>query len=71
MAFLNPNTVPFKFSRINHRTLALTDGCNKCCELNTALDIMNRFKCSREIMTDRKKGLLQSVSSNNRLYFNL
>ena len=28
------NTVPFKFSRINHRPLVIIDICNKCCEIN-------------------------------------
>ena len=28
-------TVPSKFSQINHRSLAIMDGCNKCCETNT------------------------------------
>ena len=27
--------IPFKFSRINHRPLAIMDGCSKCCEINT------------------------------------
>ena len=29
------NKVPFKFSRINQRPLALMDVCNKCFEINT------------------------------------
>ena len=35
--FFGLNTVPFKFSRINHRLLAIMDGYNKCCEKNTGL----------------------------------
>ena len=27
--------IPFKFSRINHRPLAIMDGCSKYCEINT------------------------------------
>ena len=27
--------IPFKFSRINHRPLALMHDCKKCCEINT------------------------------------
>ena len=63
-------TVPCKFSRINHRPLAIIDGCNKCCKINTAFDIMDRFMYSREIMADRN-GLLQLISSTNRLSINL
>ena len=29
------NKVPFKFSRIIHRPLAIMDVCNKYCEINT------------------------------------
>ena len=34
---------------------------------HSVLEIMDRFKCSREIMTDRRNGLLQLMSWNNRL----
>ena len=38
---------------------------------HSALDIMDRFKCSRQIMTvPKKKGWLEMMSSNNRLSFN-
>ena len=43
--FFGLNTVPFKFSRINHRLLAIMDGYNKCCEKkHRALDKMDSFK---------------------------
>ena len=32
---IHSNTVPFKFSRINHRLLVLMDGCNTCCGIST------------------------------------
>lgn len=35
---------------------------------NHPLDIMNPFKCSREILIDKANGLLQLMSSNNRVY---
>ena len=38
---------------------------------HSAFDIRDRFKCSREIMTDRRNGLLQLISSTNRLSYNL
>ena len=37
----------------------------------SALDIMDCFKYSREIMADRTNGFLQMMSSNNMLYSNL
>ena len=33
--FPQTNTVPFKISGINHGLLAIIDGCNKYCEINT------------------------------------
>ena len=30
-----PISIPFKFSPIKHRPLAMMDGCNKCCKINT------------------------------------
>ena len=48
------------------------DACNNCCKNKpSAFDIMYRFKCSREIMTDRRNGLLQLMPSDDRLPFNL
>ena len=38
---------------------------------HSALDIMDCFKYSQEIMTDRTNGFLQLMSSNNMLYSNL
>ena len=37
------------FLKQTHRPLAIMDGCNKGCEINSALDTMGRFRCSREI----------------------
>ena len=38
---------------------------------HSALDKVDRFKYSREKMTDRRNGLLQSMWSNKKLSFNL
>ena len=60
--------IPFKFSRINHRPLAIMDGCSKCCEINTvsltygSLQVLpwnNDFH--------RKNVWLEMMSSYNRL----
>ena len=33
------NTVPFNFSRMNHRLLVIMDGCDKCREINIVIGI--------------------------------
>ena len=43
------------FLKQTHRPLAIMDGCNKGCKINSALDIMGRFRCSREITTTPPK----------------
>ena len=61
--FPQTNIIPFKFYRINYRPLAIMVACNKR-NKDSAFDIMDRFKCSREIMTARRNGLLQLMLSN-------
>ena len=65
--FPQTDTVLFKFSSINHRPLSIMDVCNILWNKHSALDIIHRFKFSREMMTDRRNGLLQLTLSNNKL----